>query len=362
MEDHDLELGSGPKDHINVQQLGTFTNMIEFPDADYQAREQKTWANRPPLPAPADHLGWREAEKAWVAEGRQPVLAKRYRPEVKVNRKELSITYDGDNTYRILVHDPEPYPGETQRTRAAVLWFHGGGWAHGSPDMDAERADFLASELRAVVFNVDYRLIPEFSWPKNHNDCYHSIGWVIEHAKEYNVDPSRLALWGQSAGAHLAAGAVLKDAIEHTPSRIRHLNLIVPVVCDFRTMPFPLNHRAEMEMAQLPPEVIASFTKVFLDLTGSDKPLDDPYFSPLLTDIPPNHPSVHISVGGMDRLRDGGIAYALHLRKYGIDTQLDVLPGVPHAFTGENDTFAAKQFWRDQVKVLNMALNYDWKH
>jgi len=207
---------------------------------------------------------------------------------------------------------------------------------------------------------VDYRLIPEFSWPQNHNDCYHSIGWVIEHAAEYNVDTDRLALWGQSAGGHLAAGIALRDAVEHRPSRIRHVNLVVPVVCDHRKEPYPLNKALGLDT--IPKEMIAQFMTVLRQLTGSDLPSNDPYMSPLLSEIPTNHPSTYISAGGLDRLRDSGIAYALHLRKHGIDTQLEVVPGVPHAFTTANESYATKQFWQDQVKVLNMALNFEWNY
>ncbi|KZT61391.1 alpha/beta-hydrolase, partial [Calocera cornea HHB12733] len=324
MADHNLETPALPSgtmsDHLAVQTVGTFTNMFEWPDEDFKAKEDVTHANRPPLPQPADHLGWREWEKG-ETKRLKPVLAKRYRPAVNVNRKDVTVTYDGDNMYRILVHDPEPYPGEPTVPRPAVLWYHGGGWAHGSPEMDAQRADYLASELRAVVFNVDYRLIPEISWPKNHNDVYHSIGWAIENAKGYNVDPTRLALWGQSAGAHLAAGAALRDADEHNPPRIRLVSLTVPVVCDYRSEPPPLNARTQIELTQMPKEIIAQVMTVLRDLTGSDAPLTDRYFSPLLSKIPANHPPTYISVGGLDRLRDGGIAYAVHLRKYGIDTQ-----------------------------------------
>ncbi|KZO91192.1 alpha/beta-hydrolase [Calocera viscosa TUFC12733] len=366
MADHDLDAPpttTKDRDGLLVAQSATFTNMFEWPDADYKAKEDATFARmKSPIPAPDDHFGWRSWEQEKMRDGPKPVLAKRYRTAVKVNRTNVSVTYDGDNTYRILVHNPEPYPGEATSLRPAVLWFHGGGWAHGSPEMDAQRADYVASEIRGVVFNVDYRLIPEIAWPKNHNDVYHSIGWAIDNAKDYNIDPSRLAMWGQSAGAHLAAGAALRDAVEHKPSRLRHVNLTVPVTHDIRNEPYPLNQNAEAEMAKIPEVLFRQFLNVLRDMTGSDEPSTDPYFSPLRSEIPSHHPSTYISVGGLDRLRDRGIAYALHLRQHGVDTQLEIVPGVPHAYTGENDTYAAKQYWRDQVKVLNMALRFDWEH
>lgn len=86
----------------------------------------------------------------------------------------------------------------------------------------------------------------------------------------------------------------------------------------------------------------------------------DPYASVLLAEPPANHPSVHITVAGSDRLRDEGIAYALKLRNAGIDTQLEIIPGVPHGLTISPTTPVASQFFRNQVRVLNCALNSDF--
>jgi acetyl esterase/lipase len=92
-------------------------------------------------------------------------------------------------------------------------------------------ADFFASELRAVIINVDYRLAPEHPFPAPLDDCYEAIQWTIDHAAEYKIDKDRIGLWGCSAGGNLAAGVALRDAMEHQVSRICHANLVVPVTC-----------------------------------------------------------------------------------------------------------------------------------
>lgn len=94
-----------------------------------------------------------------------------------------------------------------------------------------ETAEFFASELRAVVINVDYRLAPENKFPIPLNDCYQAVQWTIDNAATYNINPDRIGLWGCSAGGNLAAAVALRDAKEHNIPRIRHVNLIVPVTC-----------------------------------------------------------------------------------------------------------------------------------
>jgi acetyl esterase/lipase len=82
--------------------------------------------------------------------------------------------------------------------------------------------------------------------------------------------------------------------------------------------------------------------------------------SPLLHEIPSHHASTYITVAGMDPLREEGIAYAQHLNKYGVDAQLDVVPGVPHGITVAPEALVAKQFFRDQARMMNANLNATW--
>ena len=89
--------------------------------------------------------------------------------------------------------------------------------------------------------------------------------------------------------------------------------------------------------------------------------VSSPYASPLLvSSIPAHHPSAFVTVAARDFLRDEGIAYAQRLRSAGIDTQLEIVPGVPHNLTMAPSADVAKQFFRDQVRAFNAALNTRW--
>jgi acetyl esterase len=90
---------------------------------------------------------------------------------------------------------------------------------------------YFASELRAVVIGVDYRLAPEYPFPAPLGDCYEALNWTIAHAAEYNIDRERIGLWGASAGGNLGAALALRDSMEHSVSRLRHANLVVTVTC-----------------------------------------------------------------------------------------------------------------------------------
>lgn len=94
----------------------------------------------------------------------------------------------------------------------AVVWIHGGAFAIGSrrllPEF-LEAADFFASLARNgfVVAAIDYRLSSEEKWPAQLVDVRAAIRWLRSRAAELRIDVSAIAVWGESAGGHLAAMA-----------------------------------------------------------------------------------------------------------------------------------------------------------
>jgi len=100
-------------------------------------------------------------------------------------------------------------PREAGRLRPAVIQIHGGGWVLGSKN---EQGLPLVQHLAShgfVCFAIDYRLSPRATFPDHLVDVKRALAWVREHADEYGVDPSFVAVTGGSAGGHLTALAAL---------------------------------------------------------------------------------------------------------------------------------------------------------
>lgn len=66
---------------------------------------------------------------------------------------------------------------------------------------------------------------------------------------------------------------------------------------------------------------------------------------------------MHVVVAGADVLRDEGIAYALMYRNAGSDVQLETIPGAPHGLTAAPEAWTSRQYWTNQVRVLNVAFH-----
>jgi acetyl esterase/lipase len=91
----------------------------------------------------------------------------------------------------------------TSSTRTAILYYHGGGWRAGGREVMRPDARFMA-ELGFVGLPAQYRLLGQAPWPAQIHDVKAAIRWTRAHAEELEIDPSRIVLWGSSAGAQLA--------------------------------------------------------------------------------------------------------------------------------------------------------------
>ena len=85
-----------------------------------------------------------------------------------------------------------------------LVWFHGGSWNLFSKEANEGLARYITNRGYTVI-NVDYRMRPEVTMKTIIEDAMGAVIWAKDHAAEYNGDPSRLAVAGHSAGAHLAA-------------------------------------------------------------------------------------------------------------------------------------------------------------
>jgi acetyl esterase/lipase len=97
------------------------------------------------------------------------------------------------------------YPDQkVELLRPAVVLIHGGAWRTGSRRQMRWYGDALARH-GYVAAAVDYRLMPDYSFPAPLEDVQSAVRWLRLHAREYGVDAERVAALGTSAGGHLAA-------------------------------------------------------------------------------------------------------------------------------------------------------------
>jgi acetyl esterase len=122
-------------------------------------------------------------------------------------------------------------PPDRQAPHPVLVWFHGGGWVFGS--LDGADADVrkLCRRTGAAVLSVGYRLAPENPHPAAVDDALTAVRWVADEGAEHQLDPTRIAVGGDSAGGNLAAICALDARDGETPELAAQF-LVYPVVDD----------------------------------------------------------------------------------------------------------------------------------
>jgi len=108
-------------------------------------------------------------------------------------------------------------PKNTSSRRPAVILFHGGAWHFGDPSYMRNLAESLAS-LGYVAASAEYRLVSNrVRFPDPVLDAIAAVKFIKKEAEQFNVNPEKIAVLGESSGGHLAllvAYAAEKDAFK----------------------------------------------------------------------------------------------------------------------------------------------------
>jgi acetyl esterase len=118
---------------------------------------------------------------------------------------------------------------EEAGSRPCLLFLHGGGWVIGDLESHDGLCRRLANAARCLVAAVDYRLAPEHPFPAALDDAAAALCGLVKDAVALGIDPSRLALGGDSAGGNLAAVLALMGRDGTLPATAFQL-LLYPVL------------------------------------------------------------------------------------------------------------------------------------
>ena len=128
------------------------------------------------------------------------------------------------------------YRPSEENNLPALVFFHGGGWVLNFLDIYEPALRKIAKNGNFVIIAVDYQKAPEHSYPAPLDDCYATLKWVIENAKDLGVDLAAIGVGGDSAGGNLASSVALKASNEQLISLAFQL-LIYP--CNDYQMNYP---------------------------------------------------------------------------------------------------------------------------
>ena len=211
----------------------------------------------------------------------------------------------------------------------AVLLIHGGGWRSGNRRMEWPMARYLAGK-GYVTATVEYRLSPEASYPAAVHDIKAAIRWMRRQAGQYDIDETRIALYGCSAGGQLAAlvgvtsGIPRFDGEEGDTAYSTSVQAVVDIdgILDFADPA-----ESGKDTGSAPP----SAGKRWLGASFRDRPDLWKDASPL-NYVNKNTPPIVFINSSIDRFHAGRDEMRERMKLLSIHSEVHTIPGTPHTF------------------------------
>ncbi|MGG3466813.1 alpha/beta hydrolase [Neobacillus pocheonensis] len=218
------------------------------------------------------------------------------------------------------------YPKEIQASYPALVFYHGGGWVIGNIETHDNVCRALTNLANCVTISVDYRLAPEHKFPAAVEDSYAAVQYVFNQAEAFQVDPSRIAVGGDSAGGNLAAVVANLAKDKNHPAILFQL-LIYPST-NIGGEP-TVSMRENSEGYFLTKGTMEWFRDCYLN---SEEDKQSPLVSPILHGNFKGLPPALVITAEYDPLRDEGEDYAEKLAEAGVDVECVRYDGTIHGF------------------------------
>lgn len=261
-------------------------------------------------------------------------------PDVEVTEVQIPVGDGAEISARL-------YRKSGSAARSLAVYIHGGGMFLCSIDTHDPICRGYTGDSGVPLLSVDFRFAPEHPYPTSVEDCYATLQWAAGHHGELGIDPNRIAIMGDSAGGGMAAAVALMARDRGGPALSRQI-LIYPMLDDRTTSPDP---EVEPMAMWTTDDNITGWGCLLGDAAGG--PGVPAYAAPAREQNLAALPPAYIEVGQLDIFRNEDVEYAERLGRCGVDVELHVHPGVPHAFeVFAPHTAVARRAMADRIRVL----------
>lgn len=242
-----------------------------------------------------------------------PELAK----DVKFE-KDIVFRKIGDRSLLLDIY----YPANARKSYPGILIIFGGGWKSGDKSMSLPLAKALSAKGYVAVA-VEYRLSPEAQYPAAIYDLKEAVRWMRANAKKYNLDPTKIASLGTSAGGQLAALLGTTNGNKNLEGQGGNMN-------------FPSTIQAIVDIDGIlafkhPESAEGKVASEWLGGTYEEKP-DRWQEASALSHVDQNTPPALFIASQYPRFHAGRSDMIKKMNEYGIYSEVHVLPDTPHPF------------------------------
>ncbi len=290
----------------------------------------------------------------WGGSAANKALAKHVPANIST-RRDLPYA-EGDSQDTLFdVYVPSEIEG-TATALPAIVWVHGGGFVSGSKEHVANYLKILAGKGFTTI-GVNYAIAPGATYPTPVRQLNAALGHIVAHAAELHVDPARIVLAGDSAGAHIAAqmaaivtAPVYAAAMAIVPSLSPGQLAGTILYCG----PYDLRPTdARGMLGWFTTAVLWSYSG------GRDFATNAKFASACLTrQVTSDFPPAFISCGNGDPLLPESLAFAEALQKLNVKVDrlffgAEQTPPLPHEYQFDLDTEAGQLALARSVEFLH---------
>ena len=226
----------------------------------------------------------------------------------------------------------------------ALIYVHGGAFAYKAAAYQKKLAMIYAKKAGCKVFFPHYHLAPKYPYPGAYEDVMALYRYVTEHAQELGVNPARIGIAGDSAGASLAA--LVGNRWEEENVKMPCLQMLVYPVTDARM------ETESMKLFTDTPNWDSKANERMWDYYCGKDPEKRDKASPMWCDLPSALPGTYIETTEFDCLHDEGQAYAEKLKQAGVDVEINETEGTFHGYDAAIDTQIVKQQISRRISFL----------
>jgi acetyl esterase len=269
----------------------------------------------------------------------------------------LDEPYGDDQEMRLDVFRPQSATGPLP----LLLWVHGGGWVGGAKEELRSYLQLVASN-GFVVAGPRYALAPEHRYPTALRQLTRALAHLQDHAERHGIDPGRIALAGDSAGAQLAAQLALLTTTPGYAEAVGVRSTIaaaqlrgVVLACG----PYDLALASQMSTAasrRLMQIVLWAYS-------GKRRFAADPAFAlcSITEHLTPAFPPALVTVGNADPLRPHSELLVERLEEQGVEVEPlffadDHQPPLQHEYQFDLDSAAGRSFLDRLLAFLRRRL------
>lgn len=256
--------------------------------------------------------------------------------------QEVWIPRNDEGTIRVLVMSPQ----NVSAPLPAIVWFHGGGYGMGKPEMGIPRFKAFLQKRPCIMISPDYRLSTEVPYPAALDDCYQTLLWTKNNAAQLSIRANQLFMGGDSAGGGLSAALALYARDKQEVSIAFQMPLY-PMLDDRMRSESATNNDAPVWNS-------ASNRyawKLYLgELFGGEQV--PAYAAPARATDFSGLPPTATFVGDLEPFRDETIHYVENLKRAGVKVAFQLCKGCYHGFDVLNP----------KAKVSMEAINFLTSH